>query len=155
MNTQTTQIRKQLISRKETQFVINSPLGSTIKFRRKQLNMTLEETAEDLSSVSYLSKLENNLIKPNHKYVKLLEKRLNTTFEKYNINAVIFFSEDKEVFMIESGITEEQITLDKIMHIDQVKGLEFNNVLVHTKNMSKNQKYIAYSRALENLIILE
>lgn len=86
MNTQTTQIRKQLISRKETQFVINSPLGSTIKFRRKQLNMTLEETAEDLSSVSYLSKLENNLIKPNQKYVKLLEKRLNTTFEKIEVD---------------------------------------------------------------------
>lgn len=78
-----TQIKKQLNYRKTHRTFETLPLGSAIKFRRKELGMTLQEAAEDLTSVSYLSKLENNLIKPNMKYVKLYEKRLDASFGEH------------------------------------------------------------------------
>lgn len=40
------------------------------------------------------------------------------------------------------------------MTIEQVKGREFDFVFVFDKNMSKNEKYIAYTRSLEHLFIL-
>ncbi len=78
------QIKKQLNYRKTQRSFETLPLGSALKFRRKELNMTLEETAEKLTSISYLSKLENNLIKPNMKYIKLFEERLKIKFDQHN-----------------------------------------------------------------------
>lgn len=39
--------------------------------------------------------------------------------------------------------------------VDMVKGLEFDSVLVVTENMNRNQKYIAYTRALLNCYVVE
>ena len=39
-------------------------------------------------------------------------------------------------------------------NIQDVKGIEYNTVIVNDKNMSKNEKYIAYTRALSELYIL-
>ena len=36
------------------------PFGSAIKYKRKELGLTLEEASEDICSISYLSKVENN-----------------------------------------------------------------------------------------------
>ena len=36
--------------------------GAAIKRKRIERNMTLEESAEDICSISYLSKIENNLL---------------------------------------------------------------------------------------------
>jgi len=58
------------------------PIGSAIKVKRKELKMTLEESAEGICSISYLSKLENNLIEPNDVFVSKLKKRLNIKDEK-------------------------------------------------------------------------
>ncbi len=52
-----------------------NPIGSRLKYKRKELNLTLEEGAEDICSVSYLSKVENNMIKPTDKYVEQLKDR--------------------------------------------------------------------------------
>ncbi|MBN2268295.1 MAG: helix-turn-helix transcriptional regulator [Acholeplasmataceae bacterium] len=84
MYIQLQQIKKQLNYRKTQRSFETLPLGSAMKFRRKELNMTLEETAENLISISYLSKLENNLIKPNMKYIKLFEERLKMKFDQHN-----------------------------------------------------------------------
>lgn len=40
-----------------------------------------------------------------------------------------------------------------IIHIDDVKGLEFSSVIVLSGRMSRNQQYIAYTRALDDLYI--
>lgn len=56
---------------------VGLPFGSAIKYKRDELKMTLEEASADICSVSYLSKLENNIIKPSAKYVDLLKKRFN------------------------------------------------------------------------------
>lgn len=83
MYIQLSHIKKQLNYRKTNRPFDTLPLGSAMKFRRRELGMTLQEAALDLTSVSYLSKLENNLIKPNMKYVKLYEKRLSSTFNQH------------------------------------------------------------------------
>lgn len=61
-----------------------SNIGSALKHRRKELKLTLEEGAFGICSISYLSKVENNLIIPTDKYVVLLEERydINIDYEK-------------------------------------------------------------------------
>ena len=49
-------------------------------------------------------------------------------------------------------------TIDKevisYMYVDEVKGIEFDKVFVFVNKMSKSEKYIAYTRALSELIIV-
>ena len=40
-----------------------------------------------------------------------------------------------------------------IIHIDDAKGLEFSSVIVLAGRMSRNQRYIAYTRALDDLYV--
>ncbi len=42
-----------------------------------------------------------------------------------------------------------------ILHIDDAKGLEFTNVIVLSGRMSRNQRYIAYTRALDALYVCQ
>ena len=41
-----------------------------------------------------------------------------------------------------------------IMYVDEVKGIEFDKVFVVSAKMRRNEKYIAYTRALSELIIV-
>lgn len=41
-----------------------------------------------------------------------------------------------------------------IMYVDEVKGIEFDKVFVVANKMTKNEKYIAYTRALSELIVV-
>ena len=54
------------------------------------------------------------------------------------------------------GQDSNQINKEKInvFSVQSVKGLEFETVYVYVKNMSKNERYISYTRALSNLIIV-
>ena len=40
------------------------------------------------------------------------------------------------------------------MYVDEVKGIEFDKVYVVSNKMGKNEKYIAYTRALSELIVV-
>ena len=40
------------------------------------------------------------------------------------------------------------------MYVDEVKETEFDKVYVIPNNMGRNEKYIAYTRALSDLIIV-
>ena len=42
-----------------------------------------------------------------------------------------------------------------IINIDDAKGLEFSSVIVLSGRMSRNQRYIAYTRALDDLYVYE
>lgn len=42
-----------------------------------------------------------------------------------------------------------------ILSVSSTKGLEFDVVYVFTKGMTNNERYIAYTRALSELIIIE
>ena len=41
-----------------------------------------------------------------------------------------------------------------LMYVDEVKGIEFDRVYVIPNKMSNNEKYIAYTRALSELVIV-
>lgn len=41
-----------------------------------------------------------------------------------------------------------------LMYVDEVKGIEFDKVFVISNGMTRNEKYIAYTRALSDLIIV-
>ncbi len=68
-------IRFKVAAKKRHHRKENLPIGSAIKFKRHALKMTLEEASENICSVSYLSKLENNIIVPSEKYVIKLKQR--------------------------------------------------------------------------------
>lgn len=77
MNINLLQLKKQLKQRRQQRLYESKPLGSAIKFKRRQMNMTLEEGAEGICSVSYLSKLENNLIEVGERFVDQLIDRFD------------------------------------------------------------------------------
>ena len=41
-----------------------------------------------------------------------------------------------------------------IMYVDEVKGIEFDRVYVVDQDMERNERYIAYTRALDSLSIV-
>ena len=72
-----------------------------------------------------------------------------------NIDAFLFSDEDKDKFISKYEHLINKVDVDKLIEIDEAKGLEFNTVVIFSKNMTENQKYIAYSRSLENLYIFD
>ena len=44
---------------------------------------------------------------------------------------------------------------EKVLAVEEVKGIEFNSVYVIEKGMTKNEKYIAYTRALDKLVVVK
>lgn len=68
-------MRYKVAAKKRNHHKENMPIGSAIKYKRHALHMTLEEASKDICSVSYLSKLENNVIVPSEKYVMKLKQR--------------------------------------------------------------------------------
>ncbi|WP_409291696.1 helix-turn-helix domain-containing protein [Peribacillus sp. SCS-37] len=57
-------------------------LGSIIKYYRLKNHMTQSELAQDICSISHLSKIENNSYDGNAETVELLLKKLNVNMEK-------------------------------------------------------------------------
>ena len=59
------------------------------------------------------------------------------------------------------SVTLQDIIGDKIdnglialMYVDEVKGIEFDKAYVVVNRMSRNEKYIAYTRALSELVLV-
>jgi HTH-type transcriptional regulator, quorum sensing regulator NprR len=59
----------------------NLDIGAVIKFYRSEKNMTQEELAQDICSVSYLSKIENNVTKPSEEIINLLFLKLKVEYD--------------------------------------------------------------------------
>lgn len=80
--------------------------------------------------------------------------------EKNIIHAVIIIgskSVDLSRELINLGCLEERTKEGKLTfyRIEQVKGMEFPTVIVFTSEMTKNEKYISYTRALSSLYVIE
>lgn len=56
---------------------------------------------------------------------------------------------------MENANTDIRASAWNIMTVRQAKGLEFNTVIALSGNMTRNEKYIAYTRALDELYIYE
>lgn len=77
-------------------------------------------------------------------------------------NRIAFLSNDKKFIKKISEMLEEKTIvgdtkkgLISLMSIVQVKGLEFDIVYVDRDKLTKNEKYIAYSRAIKELYIVD
>lgn len=74
---------KQLIKSRKFIPIYTNNIGSIIKHYRKENNLTLEEASDKICSISYLSKLENNMINANDKYIEPILTRLGLTINDY------------------------------------------------------------------------
>lgn len=61
--------------RQADKIYIGQPFGSAIKYKRKELGLTLEEASEDICSISYLSKVENSAISASEEFVEKFKER--------------------------------------------------------------------------------
>lgn len=75
MNVNMPLILKWIKKRKEQKLYEMKPIGSAIRSKRKSMNMTLEEGAEGICSISYLSKIENNMIQLSEQFEDRLMER--------------------------------------------------------------------------------
>jgi HTH-type transcriptional regulator, quorum sensing regulator NprR len=75
MNVNMPLIHKWIKKRKEQKLYEMKPIGSAIRLKRKSMNMTLEEGAEGICSISYLSKIENNMIELSDQFMDQLMER--------------------------------------------------------------------------------
>lgn len=77
---------------------------------------------------------------------KKLKKKLIIVLSRLNNN---HFKELKKLDIVHASYDE----LVSYYFVDEIKGLEFKNILVFTDYMNKNEKYISFTRALEKLFI--
>jgi len=98
----------------------------------------------------------------------------NITFdEMVSELAEIYDSEERTAVILPRTMSKQRVTrarkLDKqkerlsvkfdvnkisIMYVDEIKGIEFDRVYVVDHDMEKNERYIAFTRALDNLTIV-
>jgi HTH-type transcriptional regulator, quorum sensing regulator NprR len=117
--------------------------GAAIKRKRIERNMTLEESAEDICSISYLSKIENSLLEPSPKYFHLLKERFDlneelTVIDTFNdhVNTCLnylIYQQEKDLKLIQSfqtypdhmGLWHELFTH---VFISEIKGFELQSL---------------------------
>ena len=77
---------------------------------------------------------------------------------KNQINEIIIrkIKENKRIAIISKENMEEKICNHLVTYCDiqEAKGIEYNTVIVNENGMSQNEKYIAYTRALGELYIV-
>jgi transcriptional regulator with XRE-family HTH domain len=120
------QLKRQLKKRKENKHYEIKPIGSAIRIKRKELKMTLEEGAEGICSVSYLSKLETNQIDPNIDFVERL-------VERFDLKEKIAYNQEQ--------YEKDLITLtDWMIHLTQPD----MSILEHYEDRKDHQAYLIY-----------
>lgn len=128
-------------------------IGSIIKHYRKKNNLTLEETSDHICSISYLSKLENNMIQPSDKFVEPILARLGLSIDNYNdiINPpnydeiISLWLDNKliETLTLKEGV-QTHIKLNNYIYyvnhlmIDESNNL-FNDLVLFGNNMQNNE----------------
>jgi transcriptional regulator with XRE-family HTH domain len=126
-------------------------IGSFIKKKRKELNVTQDEISNGICSISYLSKIENNQIVPNDFYVKEI-------MEKLDIEEDIYTKSIKDKDFIDQTLKAFFYMDDSVLErlYSEIKDIEHNVVInlcklgytVYFNKDDKNQ----YVMMLENLV---
>ena len=111
--------------RQENNKYVGMPFGSAVKYKREEMNMTLEEASAGICSLSYLSKLENNIIKPSEHFVEKFKRRFNIE-EDY-----VYDSDDFKVILekiIQALLLDETLEKDILENFEQRE--DYESVLV-------------------------
>ena len=98
-------------------------------------NITFEEMLEELVDISDTAD-RTAIIMPR-------------TMSKKRITRAKKIEKVKEQFS-----TKFDVSKFSILYVDEIKGIEFDRVYVVDQDMERNERYIAFTRALNNLIIV-
>lgn len=120
-------------------------IGSFIKKKRKELNVTQDVISSGICSISYLSKIENNQIIPNRYYVREIMNKLDveesfyqkTIDEKLYLNSLI-----KGIFYLDDELVKKTY--------DEIKDIEHNLVI----NIAKLGYYIYFHKEDKNQYVM-
>ncbi len=130
-------------------------LKKFIDFKQYNLNENFRNTMQ-------ISDFCNEKFKYNILSMGIMGKEVEY-IEKNKINNIILkkLDEKKKIAIITKNMNdiEEIIQIDNeyifFGNIEQVKGIEFDSAIVFDNNMTENEKYIAYTRALNDLYIVD
>ena len=133
-------------------FVLNENYRNTNQitdFCNKSFQMDVRRTGVDGPKVKEISRVD------------LEEKLSKLKINDERIAVILSRKYDKKEFLIQDILQKpnvkligEDMTNGKIalMYVDEVKGIEFDRAYVVTNQMTDNEKYIAFTRALTQLI---
>jgi len=127
-----------------------------------ELNQNYRNTNQIVSFVANTLAIDMQSIGYDGPLVERIAQRgINAFFkEKKGLKAIICAASEKENYMrksyndihVKGKISRTKIN---IMTVYESKGLEFSSVVVATKGMSNSERYIAYTRALNALAVVE
>ncbi|WP_025725110.1 helix-turn-helix domain-containing protein [Acholeplasma granularum] len=130
-------LQNQIRLRKHLPRYTTDNIGSMLKHHRLKLSLTLEEGAENICSISYLSKVENNLIRPSDKYLLQFQ-------EKYNID--LSLDKSKSDTLMDDMIEVLFYNTSNLMDETQFKAFDYYSklcyfgYLVSIKNFKQAKK---------------
>ncbi len=126
-------------------------VGSFIKKKRKELNVTQDIISNGICSVSYLSKIENNQIVPNEYYVKEIMGKLDVKESYYQKT----LDDKKYLNMMIKGIfyLDDELVNNTFEEIKEIK----NNLVINICKLGyyvyfKKDDNDQYVMMLENLV---
>ena len=151
---------------------------------REIIDYDMHEMQENYRNASQITKYCNNIFQMNMNAINTPGKgvhELNSEEEfkkalisqlldnqRAGLAAVIIGDELEKLYLLDEfseyenkfhDLTEEEFSLHStrwnIINIDDAKGLEFSSVIVLAGRMSRNQRYIAYTRALDELFVYQ
>ena len=136
------------------EFVLNENYRNTnqiTRFCNSSFNMDVLQTGVDGAQVREISRSE---LEGELEMLNITTERLAIlvprTVQKGKYLKKELLSEQKKS-IIDDSLDNGHISL---MYVDEVKGIEFDKVYVIANKMARNEKYIAYTRALSELIIV-
>ena len=134
---------------------------SALGYKTYNLNLNYRNTNEIVEFVSRNLKIEMNSVGLDGEKTEIIAPRAVTSWlnSKNGLKAVICSEQRLEEFKRKSynvirntgKISKNKINL---MTVYESKGLEFTAVAVAASDMTDNEKYIAYTRALKNLALI-
>lgn len=137
-----------------TRFILNENYRNTnqiTRFCNESFGMNVLQTGVDGVKVKEIAReeLESELskININERRIAILIPRCVRKIDYLDMDSI----EESIRRIIKSEIGNGIISY---MYVDEVRGIEFDSVYVITNKMSRNEKYIAYTRALSELIIV-
>ncbi len=131
-------------------------------YRLFTLNQNYRNTNQIVDFVSSQLPVDMQSIGYDGPPVELIKPRGISAFfkEKKGLKAIICSEKNKEKYMRKAynDLTQRGIiskTKINVMTVYESKGLEFSSVAVAVEGMTENERYVAYTRALQHLAIID
>lgn len=139
-----------LITKRQTnKDYVSIPFGSAIRFKRKELCMTLEEACEDICSLSYLSKVENNIICASEEYVEKFKERFKIN-DAYDYDMDKFKKHGKQI--IQACLKNREIDVELLNYYEDRD--DYQSLLVRFAYYVLKKDYKSAETPYRNLLEL-